>query len=362
MTSKSFSNFYERPSYWLLVLLMGASFTSSASNQLRDTTLLPIKDTLNSIFDELYGSEIKEVRLKTDLASLLANRNSAESVDGKFYYINRDSQKVKLGIKLQVRGKTRRRICDFPPLRIKFKKKALAKKNLLSFNRLKLVTHCLDSEKGTQNILKEYLAYKMYRVVTDLSFRVQLLKITYEDKKDSTRSFEQYGFLIEGVEEWANNQDCEVVDNLYNCPLADFDPEEYACFSLFQYMIGNTDWYIEMNHNIKLMAKIGVEQKVVVPYDFDSSGLVNAPYAKPNRDLRQKNVRQRIFMGKCDNEEALRQILDHFNKHRTELLDLADSLTLLNGKERKKCKKYLRAFFKTIEKPESLEKIFLNRS
>ena len=43
-----------------------------------------------------------------------------------------------------------------------------------------------------------------------------------------------------------------------------------------------------MNRNVKLLTVIKSDNLPSVLYDFDFSGLVNAPYALPNKDLGQK--------------------------------------------------------------------------
>jgi hypothetical protein len=53
---------------------------------------------------------------------------------------------------------------------------------------------------------------------------------------------------------------------------------------------------------------------VPVPYDFDLSGAVGAPYARPDRDLPIETVQQRLYLGQCwpgqDLDAALRPFLD----------------------------------------------------
>ncbi len=347
-----------------LVLYFFSFSLGFSANAVTDTLIVEdslMKDTLmNSIFDELYGLEIREVRLKTDIQQLLENRRTNNWVEGQFHYTN-EEVKEKRSVKVQVRGKTRRRVCDFPPLRLRFNKKELKKDQLAKFKSLKLVTHCLDSENGSQNLLKEYLAYKIYNKITDLSFRVQLLKITYVDSKDKNATFEQYGFIIEDDDELAKYNNCETVEGAYNTPLSEFDSIHYLRLAIFQYMIGNTDWYINMVHNIKLISPLSSTQKMIIPYDFDSSGLVNAPYAKPNPNFNQRTVRQRVFMGECNDMALLVKALECFKTHKEDLLNLTDSITSLSKKQKKKCRKYLNQFYETIENPKRLKSVFVKQ-
>ena len=57
-------------------------------------------------------------------------------------------------------------------------------------------------------------------------------------------------------------------------------------------MIGNTDWAVPNNHNVKLIydKERKLAPPLVVPYDFDYSGLVDASYAVPNEVIGTEKV------------------------------------------------------------------------
>jgi hypothetical protein len=69
-------------------------------------------------------------------------------------------------------------------------------------------------------------------------------------------------------------------------------------------MIANVDWSAkepapdeeDCGHNGKLIGTVG-HGVIVLPYDFDQSGLVSAAYATPMSDLRY--VRERRCRGYC---------------------------------------------------------------
>ena len=67
---------------------------------------------------------------------------------------------------------------------------------------------------------------------------------------------------------------------------------------LFEYMIGNTDMSIWALHNVRLIQKPN-RTLIAVPYDFDLSGLVHAPYATPDRRLGLRSVVDRMYRGPC---------------------------------------------------------------
>ena len=140
-------------------------------------------------------------------------------------------------------------------------------------------------------VFREYLTYKLYNELTPNSLRVQLVKITYLDKSNPDYRLTRYGFLIEDEEEFSWRTAATVKEQMGLKP-TELSPSHEKLAALFQYMIGNTDWSVEMRRNLEILEK--PDGKLVpVPYDFDFSGIVSAPYARPNVDVGQKRVGER---------------------------------------------------------------------
>src|SRR5690606_9238581 len=94
-------------------------------------------------------------------------------------------------------------------------KEKLVGENIKPHNKLKLVTHCLDDKNdGQENLLKEYLAYKLYNELTDQSYRVQLIRINYVDTKGKVSKIRRYGIIIEDTDEMAERLGGEECDCL----------------------------------------------------------------------------------------------------------------------------------------------------
>lgn len=62
-------------------------------------------------------------------------------------------------------------------------------------------------------------------------------------------------------------------------------------------MIGNIDWFVKMNCNLKVVMVKEIGKYVVVFYDFDFFGFVNVIYVKLNVDYKLVFVRDRVFLG-----------------------------------------------------------------
>ena len=306
-------------------------------------------DTLKSIFEVLAEQPILEVNIATDLKSLTEDRRSNTAYAGLFTFANGKKEKKSLIIELQTRGKFRRRNCDFPPLWLKFPKKTLSANGLnKTFNDLKLVTHCLDDKTiGTECLLREYLTYKLYQILTPNSYRVQLAKITYEDTAQNLGKITRYGFIIEDTDEMAARLG-GVENEQLNVAPDSISAADERIMALFEYMIGNADWNMAMLRNIK-MVKLENGISIPVPYDFDFSGLVKAPYAVPQSDLGLFSIRDRKYLGLPFNSEEMRATLGYFLAKKPALLREVKAFKLLPAAVRADISEYLETFFESIE-------------
>ncbi|RYF85195.1 MAG: hypothetical protein EON98_07260 [Chitinophagaceae bacterium] len=121
--------------------------------------------------------------------------------------------------------------------------------------------------------------------------------------------------------------------------------------TIFQYMIGNTDWSVPNFHNIKLVqAKSdSFSAPYLVPYDFDFSGIVDASYAYPNQDLFSiEHVTDRYYRGLPSTEEEVDLVLDNFRKNKERILSLVKDFEPLKQSVRVRMVNYIEDFYNTI--------------
>ena len=85
------------------------------------------------------------------------------------------------------------------------------------------------------------LAYRMYNVITDKSFRVRPLKVTYIDSATGKSDDTHFAFLIEDDSDVAKRNDLKKL-NIPKVKLSQLSPDIISDFSLFQLQIGNVDW------------------------------------------------------------------------------------------------------------------------
>lgn len=249
-----------------------------------------------SLFEWIEQPETLEVVLETDLRALLSEKND-EFLPATFSFQDALGQEQRLTTEIKPRGKFRRRVCDFPPLKLKFEENELIERGLLPFSSLKVVTHCLADVNGSKdNLLREYLAYELYQQMTPMSYRVKLAQITYTDAKKREKPITRMAFFIEPTEEMAYRLEGEEVED-FGYSLDQLEPHNSAEMRIFQYFIGNTDWSINTLHNIKLIRHTESGDLFAIPYDFDFAGWVDPIYAIPNSNIGQTDIRDRFFQG-----------------------------------------------------------------
>jgi hypothetical protein len=263
-------------------------------------------------------------------------------------------------VKLSARGHFRRmsRNCSDVPLRVEFPKDGLEATPFAGQTTLKLGTGCEDSKEYAQITLREYLSYPMLNLLTPLSFRARLARATYVEEKSKKKSGARYALFIEHENDVARRAEGRIVE-LPRVAFKDLDDETLTRMMLFEYMIGNTDMSIWALHNVRLIQKPN-RTLIAVPYDFDLSGLVHAPYAVPARDLGLRSVLDRRYRGPCRSTDEFEASAAGFRAKRTEILALTDSLPDLDRAVRGEMKEYLEAFFRSIEKPASIKKTLVD--
>ena len=268
-----------------------------------------------SLFDHWQEAEILNVNLELDFEKMLENKRSNTYQPAVFSYTDKEGNVQSWQIKTRVRGRFRRMKCEMPPLKLQFPKKELKSNGFKKHNDFKLVTHCLEGKEGNDNVLREYLAYELYNLVSKQSLRTQLVKITYNDNKSKSKTI-RYGILIEDTDEMAKRLDGAVCKDCYNTPANQFQQENLNIHSMFQYMIGNSDWSVSMVKNLKILQSKKDSSYILVPYDFDFSGFVNASYAVPNPDYNLKSVRERVLIGAGPTPEQFESTIGHFPKQK----------------------------------------------
>ncbi|MGH6951972.1 MAG: hypothetical protein ACREH4_13990 [Vitreimonas sp.] len=281
---------------------------------------------------------------------------------------------TRFDIELSAGGVSRRTggICLFPPLRLNFAGDAVRGTIMQGQNKLKLVTRCRGGANYEQITILEYTAYRLYNEITPLSFRVRPVRVTYRDTDGRRREDTQFNFLIEDVDDLARRNgrrvELDVVADAVRS--SQLDAEVAARYGLFQYMIGNLDWDMvsghageDCCHNSKLLAASAEVRTAVVPvpFDFDYSGFVNAPYAIPPEGISVPNVRTRYYRGLCRHNDQVPAAAAHIRSRRAAILAVIDGESRLSERNRNSARAYIETFFAILDDPERFDRQIVQR-
>lgn len=313
---------------------------------------LVIDVAASALFDD---TSVLEVKLSGPLDKVISDtRNRAELP----FILTANGQSH--SIKVKVRGNSRVRACDFPPLRLNFTSADTADTVFAEQDKLKLVTHCGESERAEKNALEEYAAYRIFNLISELSYNVRLLRITYVDSNRSGEDelLERYGFLIESESELSSRTGSNQLQ-VIGVSRRLLDSDQAAAVFVFQYLIGNSDWSLVTGKDEHTCCHNGdlfdIQERIFyVPYDFDLAGLINARYAYPDPSLPIRKVTQRIYRGLCMPTDTIRGAIGTINRLKPQINDVLRESAGLSEKEVEANIDYLNQFFDKAENEEKL--------
>ncbi|HWC74512.1 MAG TPA: hypothetical protein VG454_11295 [Gemmatimonadales bacterium] len=298
------------------------------------------------------------LRLEGDLKALFHDRGEKRTEHPARLRFASATDSGKVDVKLRTRGIFRLKLCAFPPIRIDLPAHKTADTPFAGQDKLKLVTHCLSGKAYERNLLKEYAVYRVFNALTDTSFRVRLAHITYIDSAH-TDTVARYGFLIESDVELARREGATVLEGSKIHDLLT-DPTYMTLVAMFQYLIGNTDWSVWGRHNITILQRSQPSILFAVPYDFDFSGAVDAPYASPPPQLPIHSVRERYYRGFCQPDSVLNTVLARFRAAKDSIYAAVSSVSQLPEGDIKGLLNYFDDFFKAIENRGFVQREFVH--
>jgi hypothetical protein len=298
--------------------------------------------------------------ISLNIKKLLAERNRKKAVfPATFSCKLGDSLNISDHINVEARGHFRRGYCYLPPFKLIFKNNPANAFHHLKT--LKLVAACTVTKDDDQNLLKEFLTYKIYNLITDKSFRVRLLNLTYKDSSGKRKTFTEHAFLMEDISQLAKRNGCtDWTGKKFSAEAT--DRRQMLIAGIFEYMIGNTDWSVLGEHNTKLIhsKSDSLSRPYTVAYDFDFSGLVNTTYSSPDERLNIKNVQERLYRGVPATIDSLNNVFEIFKQQQQQIYATINNFNLLTPSTKKEMTEYLDGFYATINNPEEVKRTFIN--
>ena len=310
------------------------------------------------------NNDVLELGISVDFDTLCRPREDPDCdyTPSVLSYSEAGDQKS-IPIRIKVRGGWRSlsRNCQVPLLFILFDPEDTEGTLFEGQKSLPLTTHCgraglMDDFKSSrtylnyeQYLLKEYLAYRIFNQVSDLSLKVKLARVLYEKPEKPGKGSLYYAFFTEHFESLAKRKDLTLLEReSFDENKLDFHQADLM--ALFEFMIGNTDWSIARQRNIILLqGEEGVQ--FPVPYDLDMSGLVNAPYSGPPPSLPIDEVTERYYLGYCHPGIEWAPLFGELLSLQGDIEAEVPTVPGLYKRERSSAKRYIEQFYKLLNSP-----------
>lgn len=317
----------------------------------RDHTVL--RAVLTAPLSQAYAQRDSEVRLY---------------FPGQWSYVDEQGESQRLDVSIRLRGNFRRAYCELPPLRLNFRKSQVEGTLFDGQDKLKLVSPCRHGLESQQDLLLEYMAYRIFEVLTDYSFGARLIRLSYVDSDDRLKSWTDYAFVIEEEKDIGKRLGLDranVAENRFE----ELDQPTTALAELFQLLISNHDYSVLKGpegeyccHNsVMYTREEAADKRIPIPYDFDMSGLVNADYAAPPSHLPIRLVRTRYYRGLCQPPEVMDATIAHLLSKKQEIIDLFRNQPELSRLTRNRNVNYVRKFYAILEDEAELQEQVLDR-
>ena len=337
-----------------LVLVLTATGTNSIAQEhplFQDDTVL--KAVLTAPVAQAYAQRLRDIRIY---------------YPGQWTYVDNDGQTQRLQVSIRTRGNFRREYCDLPPLQLNFIKREVKGTLFAGQNKLKLVAPCKHGDKYQQYVVLEYLAYRVFAIITEQSFRTRLLRLTYVDSDEKLEPWTDFTYVIEEEKDMADRLGLERL-RLPSIRYRELDHPMTALVQLFQLLIGNNDYSVvkggEGNrccHNIEVLGvKDADGARIPIPFDFDMSGLVNADYATPPSQVPIEDVRRRYFYGLCQPDDVLNDAIAHMQAKREEIVALLENSAELDTRSKARSLDYVEDFYAIIDSAERTQTEIVGR-
>lgn len=297
-----------------------------------------------------------ELQFTVNTAAFLADRgNDPQYHWARLYWKDSAGGSGTIAAKLRARGHFRKNksICRFAPVLVNLDSASAS--GLFTFqSKLKLVVPCVSDEL----VYREYLVYKIYNLLTPFSMRARLVKVQLIDSADAGKVIPCLGFLLEPAEQVARRNGMSLIRKNGLDPQF-LPPSDFSLMAVFQFLIGNTDWSIQFQQNIEFLAINPNAPPTPVPYDFDHSGIVDAPYAEPSAELELSSVRQRRYRGYCLTDlGSLQPVFQLLKERRTQIEALYRDNPRLSPTYRKLTLGYIADFYALIDQPRRMREAF----
>jgi hypothetical protein len=297
--------------------------------------------------------------LQADFKTVFKDRDSmsTKQYPATLRYLGEQGDTLSLDVKLGTRGHYRLRTCEFLPLKVFFDKEKTKGTLFGGEASLKLTPHCEKSDRHAQNIYVEYAAYGMYNLLTPISLKARLATITWIDPNNPKLTMTRPGFWTQDQDDMAKEVRGKVLMQTGG-KASEMEPRQMAITDVFQYMVGNTDFSLSYLHNYRIVQMDTSMNYFPMAYDFDWTGLVDAPYATPDYRLGLKRTTDRLYRGGCHDPEVLAQGVALFKAKKDSIYGTLREIKGLSPARLKEAESFLDEFYKELNDPGTVRRVF----
>lgn len=314
-------------------------------------------DSLNKDFFLFGSDDLLELTLRLNITKYIKKNTKEPTQDAVLTFHFNEQDSLNKNVKVKYRGKFRFDNCGFPPMEISFKNHIHAYSDTDRIKKIKLVPHCDAGTLSDEYVLREYLVYKLFNIISDTSYNVRLLRITYIDTEKKKKTTTQYGIFIEPDKILSQRIRANEVD-VKNLTQRYIRPDIMDKVSIFNYMVANWDWNIPNLQNVTIFKPYYVASAgsgIVVPYDFDMSGVVSPDYEVLPEEYGLRTSRDRIFLGMCRTREVFKKDLQFFLSRKDEMYKTINDFPYLSLRAKKDIINLLNTFYSQLDDDRSME-------
>jgi hypothetical protein len=311
-----------------------------------------------AVYEDLFSAEDPlYLTLKFDVEAFKKTKHQDVFHNAEMTNEVSDDSQLTNSVQVKARGTIRRKICNLPPILLNIGHSGITADSLQDVFGMNMVVRCKNAAKYGPYVLREYLAYKIYNIITPLSYRVRLVRLTIIDTGKGNKVTEDWAFLQEPDELMTLRLNSKMIKN-DELSMSRVNPEIINSLSMFQYMIGNGDYSVTGRYNLKILALNSGNPSgfLPVPYDFDYTGLVNATYAIPGPNLGISSVKERYYLGPCRPKQVHEETIQELAQFEDEIMEYIKDFEYLDDKEKVDMIEYLDSYFK-----DSKESWFIDR-
>jgi len=158
------------------------------------------EDTLE-VYEELFVlDEPLDLSLKLDLKTFKKTRRAEKYQPAEMTCHVNDTFMITHPVRVKARGVYRRDNCTLPPFWLNIRYSGIEADSIKGIKKMKMVIRCRKSAQYENYILREYLIYKIYNLITPYSFRVRLINLNFINTGKGNSATKDWAFLIEPEE------------------------------------------------------------------------------------------------------------------------------------------------------------------